>query len=125
MPPRRTDNAKRSGPEFNRPLPVQLAKSLKPESRLALTHGVRRRILRMLNQDPTPRTTRDLLKTFPGLSLSSVNYHVLVLDECGSLEVSRGKTTPGSFTRLVTSNVAEDPQLVAVLRATESLDDGR
>jgi DNA-binding transcriptional ArsR family regulator len=89
----------------------------------ALMHGVRRGILRMLNQGPIPRTTQDLLETFPGLSLSSVNYHVLVLDECGSLTVSRGKAAPGGFTRLLISNVADDPQLVAVLRMTESLDD--
>lgn len=125
MHPRRTDNATRSGPESNRPLPAHLAKSLSPEARQALMHGVRRRILRMFNQDATPRTTQGLLKTFPELSLSSVNYHVLVLDECGSLAVSRAKATPGSFTRLLTSNVAEDPQLVAILRATESLDDVR
>jgi len=88
-------------------------------------HGVRRRILRMFNQDPTPRTAQDLLKTLPGLSPNSLNYHVIVLGECGSLTVSRVKATPGRFTRLLASNVAEDPQLVAVLRATESLDEGR
>jgi hypothetical protein len=125
MHPRRTNNATRSGSDSNQPLPTQLAKSLKPETRQALMHGVRRRILRMFNQDPTPRTTQDLLKTFPGLSLSSVNYHVLVLGECGSLMASRVRATPGSFTRLLTSNAADDPQLVAVLRATESLDDVR
>jgi DNA-binding transcriptional ArsR family regulator len=125
MRPKRTENTKGSRPEFNRPLPVQLAKSLKPETRQALMHGVRRRILRMLNQEPIPRTIQELIKGFPGLSLSSVNYHVLVLDECGSLTASRGKATPGSVARLLISNVADDPQLVAVLRATESLDDVR
>jgi len=115
----------RSGPDSNRPLPAPLAKGLKAETCHALMHGVRRRILRMFNQDPTPRTPQELLKKFPGLSLSSVNYHVLVLDECGSLTVSRVKTTPGSFARMFTSNVADDPQLAAVLRATESLDDDR
>jgi hypothetical protein len=79
----------------------------------------------MFSQDPTPRTPQDLLKAFPGLNLSSVNYHVLVLDECGSLTVSRVKATAGSLIHLLTSNVADDPQLVAVLRATESLDDVR
>lgn len=125
MHTRETENTARTGPEASWPLPVQLAKSLKPATRQALMHGVRRRILRMLNQDPTPQATRDLFRTFPGLSLSSVNYHVFVLAECRSLTISRGMATPGSFIRLLTSNVAEDPQLVAVLRATESLDDVR
>ena len=124
MHPRRTDKAACSA-ESNRPLPVHLAKSLKPETRQALMHWVRRRILRMLNQSPTPRTIQDLQKTFPGLSLSSVNYHVLVLDECGSLTVSRVNATPGSPIRLLASNAADDPRLVAVLRATVLLDDVR
>jgi DNA-binding transcriptional ArsR family regulator len=125
MHPKRTDNGMRSGPELNRPLPMQLAKALKPETRQALMHGVRRRILRMLNQDPIPRTARDLLKTFPDLSLSSLNYHILVLDECGILTVSRAKATQGSFARVFTANVADDAQLLAALQATESLDDAR
>lgn len=103
MHPRKNDNAEGSG-EVNRPLPTQLAASLRPEARQALMHGVRRRILRILNQDSVPQTTQDLVKAFPGLSLSSVNYHVLVLEKCGNLD---------------------DPQLVAALRVTESLDDGR
>jgi hypothetical protein len=97
MMPKRTDNATRSGGALNRPLPVQLAKALKPEMQRPLMHGVRRRILRTFNQDPTPRTTKDLQKTFPNLSFSSVNYHVLVLDECGCLAVSRVKATPDAF----------------------------
>lgn len=125
MHSRRTDNARRSGPESNQPLPVGLAEGLDPESRLALMHGVRRRILRTFNQDPAPRTTLDLLATLPGLSLSSVNYHVLVLGECGSLTVSKVKVAPESFIRLLRPNIADDPQLAAVLRATESLDDAR
>jgi hypothetical protein len=125
MHTRRTENARRSGSEINRQLPTQLAASLAPETRLALMHGVRRRILRMLNQDSTPQATHDLVRKFPGLSLSSFNYHVLVLDQCGSLTASRGKKTPGGFARLLISNVADDPQLVAALRATESLDDVR
>jgi hypothetical protein len=125
MPTGRTNNATHSGSRTNRPLPELLAASLAPESRLALMHGVRRRILRMLNQAPTPQATADLVGKFPGLSLSSFNYHVLVLDQCGILTASRGKATPGGFVRLLISNVVEDPQLVAVLRATESLDDVR
>jgi len=124
MQPRKSDNSTRSG-ESNRPLPAQLAQGLEPQTRLALMHGLRRRILRTLNQDRTPRSTQDLRTTFPRSSLSSVSYHVFVLGECGILTVSRVKAAPGSFTHLLTSNVAEDPQLVAVLRATESLDDVR
>jgi hypothetical protein len=79
----------------------------------------------MVNQDPSPRTAQDLAKRFPGLSSASLNYHAHVLEECGSLTISRGKLAAGGFTHLLVSSVADDPQLVAVLRATESLDEVR
>lgn len=125
MHSRRTDNARHSGRESNQPLPAGLAEGLDPESRLALMHGVRRRILRTFDQDPAPRTTLDLLATLPGLSLSSVNYHALVLGDCGSLTVSKVEVVPESFIRLLRPNIGDDPRLAAVLRATESLDDAR
>lgn len=41
------------------------------------------------------------------------------------LAVSRVKATPGSFTRLLTSKVADDSRPAATLWVTESLDDVR
>lgn len=125
MHKRETGNAKRPGRESNRPLPAQLAKSLRPEIRQALTNGARRRLLRMLDQDPRPRTIQDFRKAFPGLSLSRLHYHVLVLGRCDCLTVSRVGATPRSCTFLLASNVADDPQVAAALRATEALDDVR
>lgn len=125
MHTRETENARCSGPESNRPLPARLAKSLQPEIRLALMHGARRRILRTLDQDPPPRTIQDLHKTLPGLSISSINYHVLVLGKCDCLTVSLVNATPRSCTRRLASNAADDSKLVEVLRATEALDDVR
>jgi DNA-binding transcriptional ArsR family regulator len=127
MRSKRTDNPthSRSGSELNQPLPAQLATKLKPKTRQALMHGARRQILRTLHRDPTPRTTKDFLGTFPGLSLSSVNYHLLVLNESGSLSASKVNTTDGNFSRLLISNVADDPEFATALRATESLDDVR
>ena len=125
MHSRRTDSAACPSAEFNRPLPAQLANSLKPEIGKALMHGARRCILRILNQDAAPQSTRDLQKAFPRLSLSGLNYHVLVLADCGTVSLPHEKGPLGSSTRLVSSNVADDPQLVAVLRATNSLDNAR
>lgn len=103
-------------------LPVELAMSLAPIPRRALMHGMRRRILRALTQDPTPQTIEDLLPTFPGATLSAVNYHVLVLGDCGSLTVSRVEQTHGGFARSFVSNVADNLEFVAALQATEQLD---
>jgi DNA-binding transcriptional ArsR family regulator len=116
-------NAERPGYGANRPLPTQLARSLGPRAQRALMHGTRRGILRILNQDPTPRTTQDLMSTSSGVSLSTVTYHVLVLSDCGSLRVSSVKQAGGTFTRSFVSNVVDDAQIVAVLKATEQMDD--
>lgn len=90
-------------------------------ARRALMHGMRRRILRILNQDQAPRSFRDLSGLFPDASLSQVNYHVLVLADCGSVVVASG----GTLTRSFASAVAANPQFAAILRATETLDDSQ
>jgi hypothetical protein len=88
-------------------------------------HGTRRRILRVFGEDPTPRTTKELLPTFPGVSLSTIVYHVLVLEDCGSLSVSHVAQDAGALHRSFVSTVADNVEIVAVLQATESLDDAR
>jgi DNA-binding transcriptional ArsR family regulator len=107
------------------PLPMQLARSLEPKAKHALMHGVRRRILRALSEDPSPRTTADILATIPGGTLSTVHYHVLVLQDCGSLAVSHVKQVRGTVVRSFVSNVADNAQYIAILRATARLDDAR
>lgn len=122
MQPRRRHNMQRSSDEANQPLPTQLAQSLEPKARRALMHGMRRRILRILG-DATPRTAKDLLATFPGVSLGTITYHALVLGECGSVTASALKPVNGNCARSFVSNVAGNAQYVAVLGATEPLDD--
>jgi hypothetical protein len=126
MQPRRDDEARRSDEEFvHRPLPMQLHQGLGPKARRALMHGVRRQILRMVNHDQTPRTTRDLAPAFPGATLQAVTYHVLVLEECESLRVCSVEQAHGTLIRSFVSNVADDAQIAAVLQATEQMDGGR
>jgi hypothetical protein len=86
-------------------------------------HGMRRCILRALSQAQTPLTTEELLPAFPGVTLQTVNYHVCVLEDCGAIGGSTIEQTPGSLTRSLVSNVAENPQIAAVLLATERLDE--
>lgn len=102
---------------------MSLFDGLKPEQRRALMHRIRRRILRELRGDPTPRTTRDLLATFPGVTLQTITYHVLVLEECGGLMVSHIKQAGGSYARFFGSSIGCDPVVLTVLQATERLDD--
>jgi DNA-binding transcriptional ArsR family regulator len=123
MQPRQEHNVQLPSNDASRPLPMQLAQSLEPKTKHALMHGMRRRILRALSEDPTPRTSKDLLTTFPGVSLSTVSYHVLVLTDYGSLAVSHVEQVHGTVVRSFVSNVADNAQYIAVLRATEQLDD--
>ena len=104
------------------PLPLPLAGNLEPTTRRALMHGLRRCILRTLNQAQAPLTTADLLSTFPGVTLQTVSYHACVLEDCGAVEGSL-EQVPGGLTRSLVSRVAENPQIVAVLQATERLDE--
>ncbi len=122
MQPRRRHTVQRSNDEANQPLPAQLAQDLEPRARRALMHGMRRRILRVLG-DATPRTAKDLLTTFPGVSLGTITYHALVLGECGSVTASPLQPAQGNCARSFVSNVAGNAQYVVVLGATEQLDD--
>jgi hypothetical protein len=123
MQPRQKRHVELSSGEANRPLPTQLARTLEPKIRHALMHGTRRRILRTLSRDATPHTTRDLLAFFPGVRLPTITYHVLVLGDCGSLAVSQIEPIRGTIVRSFVSHVTDDARYVAVLRATEQLDD--
>jgi hypothetical protein len=85
-------------------------------------HGTRRGILRALRRDPAPKTIRDLQPIFPGITLQNITYHVLVLEECGSLAVSHIEQSSGSFARCFRSNIGCDPEILTVLQKTERLD---
>ncbi len=111
--------------EVHHPLPPQLAESLGPGVRRALMHGMRRRILRTLNQDRSALTLRDLATVFPKASLSTVSYHLLVLGDCGAVAVAGVEPAEGTLTRSFVSIIAENTQITAVLGATERLDDVR
>jgi DNA-binding transcriptional ArsR family regulator len=123
MQPRYGHDMQPPGDRADRALPMQLAQALEPKARRALTHVVRRRILRAFSEDPTPRTPEDLQMAFPGDRLATINYHLLVLGDCGSVTVSRVEQARGTAVRSFVSNVTGDAQYVAVLRATERLDD--
>ncbi len=106
-------------------LPASLLDTLSPENRRALIHRIRRGILRALRRDPAPKTTRDLLLIFPGVTLQTIAYHVLVLEECGSLTVAHIEQSPGNFARFLHSSIGCDPEILMVLNETERLDDVR
>lgn len=108
--------------EQTNPLPAAVAESLTPTTRHALMHWMRRRILRTLSEDKSPKTTQHLLATFPGASLRTVTYHVLVLEHCGGVRVSGQDEAHGTITRFFVSAVTDDAEFTAALDATARLD---
>jgi hypothetical protein len=107
------------------PLPKELAEVLSPTRKRALRHSMRRRILRTLNRDLVPWTADELAAIFPGCGLSIVNYHVLVLEDCGAVSVSYLEPQRGRLLRTYVTNVSDNPEIASALQATIELDEGR
>jgi hypothetical protein len=109
--------------EAAKSLPKKLPETLAPNLERALRHWMRRRIVRTLNQDLNPWTPGDLLPTLPGANLSSLNYHALVLEDCGIVTLSHVKPNRGGFVRAYVSNAPDNTEVVSILRATQQQDE--
>jgi DNA-binding transcriptional ArsR family regulator len=104
-------------------LPAALGAGLTPSTRQALGHPVRRRILRTLNESAATLSPTDLASSsIPRSRVSVVSYHARVLHECGSVGVAQVSATGEHF---YASVVADDEEIVSVLRATEDSDAAR
>ena len=102
-------------------LPTELTESLAPHMQRALKHPMRRRILRALNGDGRSRTLEDLALANPGASVSTISYHVLVLESCGGVSVRTAAPEDGG--NLYASNVGDDGGVTEFLRATRTADE--
>lgn len=105
----------------NRKLPPELVETLAPHQRHALEHPIRRQILRTLDRDTSPLTLGGFAEEMPA-GLSTISYHLLVLEECGLVSVSGALTGPGEAERSFVSNFADNRAVVAALQAAEPLD---
>jgi DNA-binding transcriptional ArsR family regulator len=104
-------------------LPAQLGAQLTPRTRDALSHPVRRQILRALNDSADPRSPSELATmALPQASLSVIGYHVHVLASCGSIALAATRPTQDGIEALYASTVAGDEQVVSVLQATRQID---
>jgi DNA-binding transcriptional ArsR family regulator len=104
-------------------LPSQLAAHLSPMARDALSHPMRRQILRALNGSSEPRSPSEIATAaLPQAGVSVVSYHAQVLETCGSVAMTGIRQVPGGVARLYASKVAGDEQVAAVLQATRGLD---
>jgi len=90
--------------------------------RQALSHPLRRRIVRALNGG-TPHTTAELRELVPVESLGALHYHVLVLEQAGVVHGSDLWNDVEGPTRSYVTEVATDAAVASLLKATRQLDD--
>lgn len=105
------------------PLPPELSAELTAPLRHALDHHLRREILRTLHRGDDPRSPGEIAAALPTeTSVSLISYHAHVLENCGSLGLAEVQPAGETLSRRYTSKLAGDPQIVAILQATEPLD---
>jgi DNA-binding transcriptional ArsR family regulator len=106
-----------------RKLPPEVVEGLAPHQQRALEHPIRRRILRVLTHDSSPQTLIDLGEGIPDTSVSTIGYHLLVLEECAFVSVSGVLTGPGDAERHFASNIADNRVVIQALQETQRLDE--
>lgn len=105
-----------------RKLPPEVVEGLAPHQQRALDHPIRRQILRVLGRSATPQTLVAICEGIPDTSISTIGYHLLVLEECAFVSVSGVLTGPGDAERHFASNVADNRVVILALRETQELD---
>jgi DNA-binding transcriptional ArsR family regulator len=109
--------------EQGRRLPLELAELVAPPIEHALNHPLRREILRALNQSEGPRSAGEIATgSLPKAGVTLINYHAGVLESCEVVRIAEVDPAGESIARRYASNVADDPQIAAILGATEPLD---
>lgn len=95
---------------------------LEPQVRQALSHPLRRQILRALHGS-SAQTTGELRELVPVENLGALHYHVLVLEQAGVIEGSDLWNDVDAPTRSYVADVATDAAVASLLKATKQLDD--
>jgi DNA-binding transcriptional ArsR family regulator len=103
-------------------LSARLAATLEPGLQDALDHPVRREVLRALNRSERSRSLTELEVELCGFRLGQLDYHLRVLRRAGTVASEVGGLTPGRNRDQFASEVSDDGQVRAVLRATEQQD---
>jgi hypothetical protein len=99
-----------------------LAESLAPELQGALDHPVRRDLLRTLNRGDRAQSIIELSTELRPFRMSQLSYHLQVLRRLGTIVSEPADWSPGRGRPRYGSEVSEDGQVRAVLRATERWD---
>jgi hypothetical protein len=101
------------------PTPADL---LEPQVRQALSHPLRRQIIRALSGS-SARTISDLREVVPSENLDALHYHVLVLEQAGVIQGGDLWNSVDAPARSYVTEVASDAAVIALLNATQQLDE--
>lgn len=82
-------------------------------------------MLRGLHRYEPPCSAGDLCSadSLKGESISTIKYHLKVLDECDAVEQSGKLVTPSGYQPLYVSNVADDDLVLSALDVMSAEDD--
>ncbi len=90
--------------------------------RQALSHPLRRKIVRALNSS-SAQTTNELREAVPVDNLAALHYHVTVLEQAEVIRGSELWKAVDAPTRSYVTEVASDAAVASLLKATQALDD--
>lgn len=110
-------------PEDKQNLPADLSATLAPHLHHALDSPPRRRILRALNATSDAQTLEDLGETVPAASISTLSYHLLILEMAGCVSEASQIVGADGMLRAYVSNIKDSQMVVDVLRITQPEDD--
>jgi DNA-binding transcriptional ArsR family regulator len=110
-------------PEDEQSLPAELSATLAPHLHHALNSPARRRILRALNATTDAQTLEDLREVVPAASISTLGYHVLVLEMAGCVSAASQIVRTNGMLQAYASNIKDSQMVVDLLRATEREDE--
>lgn len=103
-------------------LSARLAEPLGPRLRDALDHPIRREVLRALNRRDGSRSVAEISTELPAFGLGQLGYHLQVLRRSGAVAPVPADLDAGQSRPRYASDVLDDGQVRAVLRATEQWD---
>jgi DNA-binding transcriptional ArsR family regulator len=103
-------------------LPARLAVTLAADLHAALDHPVRREVLRTLNHSGRERSVGEIRAQIHGLRQDQLAYHLQVLRRSGAVALRPDDLGIDPRQSRYASEVTEDKEVRAVLRATEGRD---
>lgn len=107
---------------WKRGLAPDLGLGLTESTRKALSHQMRRMMLRDLHDADEPKSPVEMMERIPGATLGLISYHAGILRDYGVTRLQGEGQVRGVTQHFYVSTVAGDPEVEEVLAATKDED---